>query len=179
MKFVLKVLLSATILSTMICNVYCVKSYLHREKAQRNSNRTFGSHVQRYLNKRLDRMIKYMDGETKKSLRKKEKSNRRKKHTKKRKLYKSRHLRIKHLKHYGNKSSSKRRKLMGGGSTNTVVVAPNQGSGIANSQIVVNSLGSPAATPFTGEEAIPAYNNSDADPKLIVTRMRMPGNTLI
>ena len=61
----------------------------------------------------------------------------------------------------------------GGGST---VVAPNQGAGIANAQVVVNSLGTPATIPYAEGNAVPAYGPEDTAPKVIVTRMKMPSN---
>lgn len=124
---------------------------------------------------------KYFKGELDKQKRKTKIRRKRKlikeKPKKKRKLRTV--LRKKRRKH---RVSTPQRKAMipgAGGGGGTVVVAPNQGSGIANAQIVVNSLGTPASQPYANGEAIPAYNPADADPKLIVTRIKMPGNTRI
>lgn len=72
---------------------------------------------------------------------------------------------------------ARKRKLMipgaGGGG---VVVAPNQGAGIANAQVIVNSLGTPATVPYAKGNAVPAYAPEDTAPKVIVTRMKMPSN---
>ena len=65
---------------------------------------------------------------------------------------------------------------MPGGGGGGVVVAPNQGAGIANAQVVVNSLGTPATVPYAEGNAVPAYAPEDTAPKVIVTRMKMPSN---
>lgn len=70
------------------------------------------------------------------------------------------------------------RKLMFGGGGANVVVAPHQGSGIANAQIVVNSLGTPASSSYNGANTIPGYDSSEADPKVVVTRFNLPGSSL-
>jgi len=77
-------------------------------------------------------------------------------------------------KNFGKLEDDMSRMLMGGGG-GSVVVAPNQGAGIANAQVVVNSLGTPASMPYSGGKVIPGYNAGDADPKVIVTRMQLPG----
>ena len=76
------------------------------------------------------------------------------------------------------KKHRKKRKLFGmpGGGGGSVVVAPNQGAGIANAQVVVNSLGTPATIPYAEGNAVPAYAPEDTAPKVIVTRMKMPSN---
>lgn len=76
------------------------------------------------------------------------------------------------------KRHRKKRKLFGlpGGGGGSVVVAPNQGAGIANAQVVVNSLGTPATIPYAEGNAVPAYAPEDTAPKVIVTRMKMPSN---
>jgi hypothetical protein len=68
------------------------------------------------------------------------------------------------------------RKLMMPGGGSSTVIAPNQGSGIANAQVVVNSLGTPATIPYAEGNAVPAYAPEDTAPKVIVTRMKMPSN---
>ena len=70
-----------------------------------------------------------------------------------------------------------RRRLNPLGGTNAVV-AMNQGTGIANARIVVNSLGTPASQTYGGSNVIPGYNPADADPKVIVTRLNLPGNRI-
>ena len=62
---------------------------------------------------------------------------------------------------------------MGGGG-GSVVVAPSQGSGIANAQVVVNSLGTPAAEPYNNGNVVKGYDKADAEPRVIVTRMKIP-----
>ena len=72
------------------------------------------------------------------------------------------------------------RKLqMPGGGGGSVVVAPNQGSGIANAQVVVNSLGTPAAEPYANGRVIRGYDPADAEPRVIVTRMKLPTRGLL
>jgi len=68
------------------------------------------------------------------------------------------------------------RRLMmpGGGGGGSVVVAPNQGSGIVNAQVVVNSLGTPASEPYANGKVIKGYDPADAEPRVIVTRMKLP-----
>ena len=88
-------------------------------------------------------------------------------------------LRTKKRKHKKHHSRRKRQLMlpgMGGGGGGGVVVAPNQGAGIANAQIVVNSLGTPATIPYAEGNAVPAYAPEDTAPKVIVTRMKMPSN---
>lgn len=81
-----------------------------------------------------------------------------------------------------NKSHKKKdhRKLFGlpgaGGGGGSVVVAPNQGAGIANAQVVINSLGTPATIPYADGNSVPAYAPEDTSPKVIVTRMKLPSN---
>lgn len=43
----------------------------------------------------------------------------------------------------------------GGGNT---VISPYQGPGITNSQVVVNSLGTPQAVPYWGQQVLKAYS---------------------
>ena len=45
----------------------------------------------------------------------------------------------------------------GGGSGGGTVISPYQGPGITNSQVVVNSLGTPQAVPYRGQQVIKAY----------------------
>lgn len=66
---------------------------------------------------------------------------------------------------------------MGGGGATNVVVAPSQGPGISNAQVVVNSLGTPPSQAYAGGNVVKGYNQSDADPKVIVTRIKLPGGT--
>ena len=174
MKFILNLLLITSILFTLATQTKSI--YTHKSQSSKSRNQSIDHQFKTYFNSKIDRMMKMMKSSSKSRSR----PQTPKRHNpSKPASTKHRRLVVKHLKPSKNRKSDKKRKLMMGGASNTVVVAPSQGSGIANSQIVVNSLGSPAASPFSGEQAIPAYNAADADPKLIVTRMRMPGNTRI
>lgn len=99
----------------------------------------------------------------------------------KKRKYKARKMQVKILKNSkrkkAHKKKRKKRKLFGmPGGGGSVVVAPNQGAGIANAQVVVNSLGTPATIPYAEGNAVPAYAPEDTAPKVIVTRMKMPSN---
>ena len=49
--------------------------------------------------------------------------------------------------------------LMGGaGGGGNTVISPYQGPGITNSQVVVNSLGTPQAVPYRGQQVIKTYS---------------------
>ncbi len=112
-----------------------------------------------------------------------------KKHTKKTKSHRGKHRRLTVTqqrkfdrihndfeKNFGKLEDDMSRMLSMPGGGGAVVVAPNQGAGIANAQVVVNSLGTPASMPYAGGKVIPGYNPGDADPKVIVTRMKLPGS---
>ncbi len=45
----------------------------------------------------------------------------------------------------------------GGGEGGATVISPYQGPGITNSQVVVNSLGTPQAVPYRGQRVIKGY----------------------
>lgn len=42
---------------------------------------------------------------------------------------------------------------------------------------MVNSLGTPPSQAYAGGKVVKGYNQADADPKVIVTRMKLPGST--
>lgn len=89
------------------------------------------------------------------------------------------HIKILHIekkKHHHHRRKNRKLMIPGAGGGGGVVVAPNQGAGIANAQVVVNSLGTPATVPYAEGNAVPAYAPEDTAPKVIVTRMKMPSN---
>ena len=158
---------------------YKVKKHKKRRKRRKMKNRG------RNRRKRSRQRRKMKSSNRKRKKRRVHKRKMKKSRSKRRRKNRKLKMHIKILrtqvkKHKKRHKHYRKRQLMlpgmPGGGGGGVVVAPNQGAGIANAQVVVNSLGTPATIPYAEGNAVPAYAPEDTAPKVIVTRMKMPSN---
>ena len=153
---------------------------LHTGSKGKQSNET-STYMRKSFNLFLKKIGRYKKRHKRRSLKRIAHNKYNKKKSKKIDKKKHRNLKIYHKhKTWWKKNHHKRwqtqyRKMpvggAGGGSSS--VIAPSQGVGIANPQIVVNNLGTPAAQPYADAKATPAYKEADAAPKLIITRIKI------